>query len=314
MRIPFANGLSLQLLLDGGRFLGIGEVRCDALDLRSAALPWLVYAESETGVRFEDWTFTAIEEAGEARTIVARSPGRWMPRAQEADAMGDSRLRPRRLANGEATLRWTFRPLSEEIAGRAWRGLGMRIAIEAPGNPIHWLIEDATWELGGSATGSTLIQQDISTIDLEQEVARGSAFSTIEKFALDGGWGGAFPMDMLPRCAGSSPLDFQAKGGDALVLFSEKPSLTRTSSTTRIGRSSRSPSRSPRPSASCWCIAAVPPWRATNRATCGSTPSRRSAPASTGPTASPWRPRGRPPGPTCGTATSSASAPAGPAP
>ena len=228
MQIDFANGLSLQLLVDDGHFSGIGAVRCDGLDLRSSALPWLVYAESETGVRFEDWSFTAIEEAGEERTIIARARGRWMPRAQEADAMGDSRLRTRRLATGEATLRWTFRPLAEEIAGRSWRGLGMRIAIEAPGNPIHWLIEDTTWELGGSAAGSTLIQQDISTIDLEQEVTRSSAFSTIEKFALDGGWGGAFPMDMLPRCAGSSPLDFQAKGGDALILFSERPSLTRS--------------------------------------------------------------------------------------
>ncbi len=227
MRIDFANGLNLNLMIDGKHFLGIGAVTCDSLDLRATALPWLVYAESETGVRFEQWEMVGVEKTGDARTIVACARGQWMPRLQEADAMGDARVRTRRVASGEATLRWTFRPLSEEIAGRTWRGLGMRVAIEAPGNPVHWLIEDATWEIGGAATGCTLIQQDVSTIDLEQDVARDSAFSTIEKFALDGGWGGAFPMDMLPRCAGSSPLDFQAKGADALILFSEKPSLTR---------------------------------------------------------------------------------------
>ena len=227
MRLVFANGLALNLLLDGSRFLGIGAVTCEALDLRSTALPWVVYAESENGVRFEDWTFAGVEESGEERTIVARSTGRWMPRVQEADAMGDARVRTRRQATPQAELRWTFRPLVEEIAGHQWRGLGMRVALKAPGNPVHWLIEDTTWELGGSATGCTLIQQDVSTIDLEQVVVRDSAFSTIEKFALDGGWGGAYPMDMLPRCAGSSPLDFQIKGADALILFSERPSLTR---------------------------------------------------------------------------------------
>src|SRR5690606_19173380 len=35
------------------------------------------------------------------------------------------------------------------------------------------------------------------------------------------------PMDMMPRCAGASHFDFQWKGGVALCLFAERPSLTR---------------------------------------------------------------------------------------
>ena len=42
-----------------------------------------------------------------------------------------------------------------------------------------------------------------------------------------GAWGGSYPMDMLPRCAGAAPLDFQVKEDLALCLFTERPSLSR---------------------------------------------------------------------------------------
>jgi hypothetical protein len=93
------------------------------------------------------------------------------------------------------------------------------------------VIEDTTCEIGGAAAGVTLIQQDLSTMDLEQGVKRQSAFSTTEKFFTDG-WGGSYPMDMLPRAAGAAICDFQVKDDVALCLFAEKPGLT--------GRGSRS--------------------------------------------------------------------------
>jgi hypothetical protein len=71
-----------------------------------------------------------------------------------------------------------------------------------------------------------LIQQDLSTMDLEQSVKRRSAFTTIERFFTKG-WGGSYPMDMLPRAAGAAICDFQVKDDVALCLFAEKPGLTR---------------------------------------------------------------------------------------
>jgi hypothetical protein len=224
--IRFANGLSFDLMFSGERFLGIGEVRYHHKQLRSAQLPWIVYTESEHGFRFEPDHLLNIERDGEAVTLVFTGEGTWLPRLQAADAMGDCRVATRRVDNPTATFKWSFRPITEQICNNDWPGLAMQVSVECPGQPIHWIIEDTTWELGANAKGCTLIQQDVSTIDLEQTVNADSAFSTIEKFFTDG-WGGAFPMDMLPRCAGSAQCDFQVKDDLALCIYAERPGLSR---------------------------------------------------------------------------------------
>ena len=220
--------VSLELLVENNRFLGIGAVRYGATLLRSPRLPWTFYTESDQGVRFEDYRFVkVVKTRGGGRTIVFTAHGRWLPRIQDADAMGDARVKTRRVAMPVATFRWSFRPITERLWENEWTGLAMQLEVASPGVPLHWLIEDATWEIGGVAAGATLIQQDVSTIDLEQTVKRNGAFSTIEKFFTDG-WGGAYPMDMLPRAAGAGICDFQVKGDLALCLFAERPGLTRT--------------------------------------------------------------------------------------
>ncbi|MBN8526077.1 MAG: hypothetical protein J0M02_12145, partial [Planctomycetes bacterium] len=227
MRLDLGSGFAIDLpRADDGACPGIGAVTWQGIPLRDPRLPWTVACESEAGLCFALSHLLAVERDGPATVLVFAAAGRWMPRAQEADAMGDARVRTRRLASARATVRWSFRPIAEQVAGQEWAGLAMRIAISSPGHPLHWLIEDATWELGGRATGCTLIQQDVSTIGLEQPVAADSAFSTIEKFVTDG-WGGAYPMDMLPRCAGSAPCDFQARDDLALCIYSERPGLSR---------------------------------------------------------------------------------------
>jgi hypothetical protein len=226
--IRFENGLSLRLTTSGRRFLGIGEVRAGRTLLRSPELPWTVYTESETGIRFAEFELQAVHRAAdETTTIVFSGTGQWMPRIQGADAMGDARIKTRRVEAPVATFRWTFRPIIETIAENTWVGLAMQVAVKSPGNPVNWLIEDATWEIGGEAAGCTLIQQDISTADLEQAVAADSEFSTIEKFHKDGGQEEIHPMDMMPRSGGAAICDFQVKNGVAMCLFAEHPGLTR---------------------------------------------------------------------------------------
>lgn len=227
MKIIEVGTLSIELREDGNRFLGIGSVVQGETPLRSAALPWTFYTESDAGFRFDEFTdLKTMKRKGGAVELRFKAVGRWMPRVQCADSMGDSRVQTRRLKAPVAEFRWTLRPVSEKIQENHWSGMAMQLEIQSPACPLHWVIEDATWEIGGSASGTTLIQQDISAMDLEQTVKRNSAFSTIEKFFTDG-WGGSYPMDMLPRAAGAAICDFQAKDDCAICLFAEQPSLTR---------------------------------------------------------------------------------------
>ena len=228
-RFEFPNGIVFETLVEGGRFLGLGNVSFRGTALRSAQLPWTVYTESEFeggSVRFENFSLAEVRETGGGVDLIIKSAGSWMPRIQEADAMGEARIKSRRLNLPVATFTWSLRPISERIFENEWPGMSVRIAYECAEAPIHWLMEVATWEIGGNAEGNTLIQQDISTMDLEQAVTNAGAFSTIEKFFTDG-WGGAYPMDMLPRAAGAAICDFLTKGDLAVCLFAENPGMTR---------------------------------------------------------------------------------------
>jgi hypothetical protein len=217
---------TLTLAFNDGRFTGIGEVLFEETSLRCPSLPWTFYTESEQGIRFSPDKVLDVHCSDDSVVLRFLAKGQWLPRIQEADAMGDARVRTRRIVQPTAEFRWTFRTIKEKIWDNEWSGLSMQLEVSSKGHPLHWIIEDTTWEIGGEAEGCTLIQQDISTMDLEQTVRRNSAFSTIERFFTEG-WGGAFPMDMLPRAAGAAICDFQAKGDLALCLFSERPSLTR---------------------------------------------------------------------------------------
>jgi|GEM_PF-1118600 len=227
--IGFSNGMKLCLDLDGNEFRGIGEVSLRGKTLRSASHSWAFYTESETGgrgLRFETFTLESLEADGERAAITLRSRGRWMPRIQEADAMGEARIRAPRLAPVVATFIWRFRAITETVYETPWDGLAMRIEYRCGEAPIHWLLETATWEIDGEAGGCTLIRQDTSAMDAETTARADSAFSTIEKFHTEG-WGGSFPMDMMPRAAGAAICDFQSKDDTALCLFAEQPGMTR---------------------------------------------------------------------------------------
>ncbi len=227
--MKFSNGLELEILTENNQFFGIGHVSFHGVLLRANTLPWTIYTESESdagGVRFENFRLVEVRESDEGADFILASRGTWMPRIQEADSMGEARIKSRRLHSPEATFTWSFRPITEALYENEWQGLAMQIHYDCAEAPIHWLMEVATWEIDGNANGATLIQQDISTIGLEQVATKDNAFSTIEKFFTDG-WGGAYPMDMLPRAAGAAICDFQSKNDIAICLFAEKPGMTR---------------------------------------------------------------------------------------
>lgn len=223
--IQFPHQLALRPALDGEWFLGIGEVRCGDVPLRDSRLPWTIYAEADNGFRFDEFRLRHIRESSERVAFVLEARGRWLPRAQETDAMGDSRVRTRRCEPPVATVLWHFRPISERLHDNDWVGLATQVEFHCLGHPIHWLIEDTTWELGGRATGVTVVSQDITSGPLEQTIRAGDAFTTAEQFKFKGA--PITPMDMLCRGAGACVCDFQARDQFAMCLFSEPPGIER---------------------------------------------------------------------------------------
>ncbi|MGI5869920.1 MAG: hypothetical protein ACOX9C_10820 [Kiritimatiellia bacterium] len=209
-----------------GVFAGIGSVHYDGVALRSNTLPWIFHMSSGA-FSFRSFQLVDVATSSESAVIRFTSHGEWRPWSDEDDAMDEARFLTRRVKAPVAEFIWTFRPVTRQVFEAVFDGLAMQLEIRSPDAPVHDVIEDTTWEIGGAAAGATLIQQDVSTIQLEQRVLARSAFSTIERFNFDG-WGGCYPMDMLPRAAGSAFFDFQAKENLALALFAPRPGLTRS--------------------------------------------------------------------------------------
>jgi len=127
------GGLTWNLLQEGSSFLGVGAVLHDGMPLRSGALPWTFYTESDDGFRFNEFTgLKVIRRKSGAVELRFQATGRWMPRAQDADAMGDARIRTRRLEAPVASFRWTLRPVIERIGENEWSGVAMQLEVRSP--------------------------------------------------------------------------------------------------------------------------------------------------------------------------------------
>ncbi|MCJ8332552.1 MAG: hypothetical protein HRT89_14015, partial [Lentisphaeria bacterium] len=159
--IKFDNGFELSLATDGSRFLGITDVVFDGSALRNPTLPWILYAQSDTGHSFDNFSDLQVNKDGDWTVLEFNATGSWMPMVEETDMMTDPMIRTRRLKSADAKVRWKLRPITEQIEENEWCGLAMQLEIDCPGHPIHWLLEDTTWEIGGAAEGAVLVQQDM---------------------------------------------------------------------------------------------------------------------------------------------------------
>ncbi|MEX0653442.1 MAG: hypothetical protein WD534_06255 [Phycisphaeraceae bacterium] len=222
-----AGGFEFDLLLDADRFHGIGEVRAGETPLRSDRAPWTLQTAADHGWQFVQWRLRDIRQVAGGFDLTLTSRAEWDPVTQVVDALGERRIHAPRLDAPEAELTWAFRPWQEMIGDETFAGFTHQIHLATPNAPVHWLLERATWELGGSAADCTLIQQDLSLNGMEQPVQISSAFTTAEGF-VGGEWAGSYPMDMLPRGGGSCICDFQSKAGTTICIFTERPGLTRS--------------------------------------------------------------------------------------
>ncbi len=95
MNLTFSNGIAFNCNLEKDRvFPGIGGVLLKAPCYVTDQLPWTFYTESENkngAWRFEEFLLKDIESDENSATLTLSSRGRWLPRIQEADAMGDAR-------------------------------------------------------------------------------------------------------------------------------------------------------------------------------------------------------------------------------
>ncbi len=155
-RLHFGEGISIELLQDNGRFLGLGSVWAGSEMLRANRRAMFVEIRNPSGIELLNYTLLdCVETAEKTRLTFAmerREGGimEWMvheirPRYNTGDWMA----LPRKAE--DVTLELELRPVSREIGGRKYSGFSYQYHYSSDSIPIYKILDRGTWEIGGTA-------------------------------------------------------------------------------------------------------------------------------------------------------------------
>ncbi len=176
--ITLQNGVTIELLLDDSRLRGLGEIRIEGVPVRAGTIPLTPVVETAEGVDYREYLLKEVREEGDAVVLVTAAVGtqelfgEW--RDEYDFQMAWPKIQPERC---EDRLEWILRPESLQLDGVAYNGFSYALRYFSEERQVHLITMQATWELGGSAPGNTLLYQGQVNPPVH-ECTPGSRFST----------------------------------------------------------------------------------------------------------------------------------------
>lgn len=153
------NGVCIELLADGGHFLGLGDVRCDGVCLRSPRRPMFVSIRNPSGVELCEYQLVRRTDSAEGTTLEFKMKQRdtglmeWMVHTVRNRCSTADWTQPPVTAQG-TTLTLVIRPVDRTIGNRRYAGFCYQYHYESLTIPVYKILDRATWELGGKAQGN----------------------------------------------------------------------------------------------------------------------------------------------------------------
>jgi len=182
------SGIRLQFRSAGESLLGVGQVKLGNLPLRNPHAPPIApLVNTESGGHYVSCRYVGNDAAEDGKvtmhTILRSATGQ------------------------EDRLDWIYQPVERTIAGRSYVGFAYRYVLRGGTEKITEIADRATWELGGSPIGVTVIGQNAYGVD--------NVFPITPTETYCGGGGARF--------AGGDGLDYQAAPEGALTMFYDEP-------------------------------------------------------------------------------------------
>jgi len=194
IRVELTSGLTLTLLADGNKLLGVGPVKLGTLDLRNPKAP----------------PIAPLVKTADGRK---HASCRYVKHAIAPDGTVTIQSLLRSASGKNDKLDWVFRPVTRTIAGREHVGFAYQYVVSSPDGKVVELTDRATWELGGRAEGLTTVTQGAYLLE--------NVF-TISPQCVYGGRGGM-------RFAHGDGFDYQfGPEGGLVVFFDERIFRVRT--------------------------------------------------------------------------------------
>ncbi|MHB9130203.1 MAG: alpha-amylase family protein [Armatimonadota bacterium] len=206
---------------DTGEFLGIGQVSIDGVVMRSDVRPIVVRLDTPDGILYPVLKVQGIEREADGTTRVClQTTGIRWGRGEFADDYDQ----PVMWLTPDAepvtdTVELILKPASLTLGGKDWQGFSYAFQFRSAGRQIHRLLVHATWEIGGTITGNTVLSQGQCNMPVyrggKDAVFTTSCLRTLDKY----GSPQANSFQLGPRGGLVQGFDFQYAQQGALLQY-----------------------------------------------------------------------------------------------
>lgn len=162
LRIVWPNGASVSFVLKAGNVLGIGDVRCGGVLLRSPSKLWRPLVSTPDGIHYTQFALKNVHVKPDGTVVVASQAIGFPVGVQEEqdEYLGD--IVNLDLADGCVldSFEWELKPSQLTLDGHEFQGFSYRYRLLCGGDrKAYRMFDDATWEIGGHVEGNTLLLQ-----------------------------------------------------------------------------------------------------------------------------------------------------------
>ena len=158
--VTLSNGVEIDLLLAEQSLLGLGEIRIGGVPVRAGTVPLAPVLQTGHGVEYREFRLQEIREEGGGvvlETLATGSPHLYGEYRDEYDfPMAWPRVQADKY---EDRLEWILQPESVTLDGVEYTGFSYALRFSSAERSLHSVTIQATWELGGRASGNTLLSQ-----------------------------------------------------------------------------------------------------------------------------------------------------------
>lgn len=155
----FNNGVTIETIMNGEEFMGLGCIRIGDVELRSPRRPMFVEITTPDGVRLSNYRLVNQEITDECIEMTFNADQindgvmEWMlhtvrNRRNLSDWTEGSQ--PAR----DTTLKLVLKPLKREFGGKTWQGYTYQYIYHSDTLPIYRILDRGTWEIGGDIVGN----------------------------------------------------------------------------------------------------------------------------------------------------------------
>ena len=218
-----------EVLTQGSHFVGLGRVWIGSTLVRSGRLPLRPYTQTFTGLDLAGLKLLRIRGGRiELEAQFRKLPVKLM-RDHSFDPiheLGDWN-RDEVAATGRLDL--VIEPARDAFNGVPFAGFAYHWEYQSKEAPLYWLMDQASWELGGNITGATAVSQSACSAPVAK-FDRKNNWTTegILFFLTEKGTDNPVMTHNFPRWASHGAFDFQYKGGETLIGVFERVDLIRS--------------------------------------------------------------------------------------